>query len=250
MKKLSLVAALLAALALVACSKPPAGPENKGAGGLSQVSIAAFRPADNGTIYVYRAGEDFRGPPMTKIGPLGPDAKAEIELPPGNYNFVLRMREEGETSGPVLEGDVKTEPLLVAVEAGKPVSVNLHGFVKKGNQKESFGQQAEYKARIAGHITDADGKAVEGIRVHAYDHVQMSERPKFVSARTGPDGKFELNLPEGGTYYLCARDKYGGPPKVGDLFGRYDKGTVEPSGVTVTDGQNLETIDITVHTVW
>lgn len=250
MRKLTCVAAFSAALALTACAKSPAEPGSNSAGGMSQVSIAAFRPADNGTIYVYRAGEDFRGPPMTKIGPIGPDAKAEIELPPGSYNFILRMREEGETSGPVLEGDVKTEPQLVTIEAGKPVLVNLFGFVKKGNQKESFGEQAEYKARIAGHITDADGKPMEGIRVHAYDHVQMSERPKFVSARTGPDGKFELNLPEGGTFYLCARDKYGGPPKVGDLFGRYDKGTVEPSGVTVTDGQNLDTVDITVHTVW
>ncbi|TLN23789.1 carboxypeptidase regulatory-like domain-containing protein, partial [bacterium] len=126
----------------------------------------------------------------------------------------------------------------------------LFGFVKKGNQKESFGQSVEYKARIAGRILDPDGKPVEGIRVHAYDHVQMSERPKFVSAKTGPDGRYELNLPEGGTYYLCARDKYGGPPKVGDLFGRFDKGTVEPSGVTLSDGENRSDIDIAVHTVW
>ena len=55
---------------------------------------------------------------------------------------------------------------------------------------------------------------------------------------------------EGGTYYLCARDKYGGPPKVGDLFGRYDMGTVEPSAVIVDDDETVGDVDIVVHTVW
>ena len=236
------------ALSLGGCggSKAPAGGPNA----LSTISGVAYRPAEAATIYVYRVGDDFRGPPMTRIGPLAFDGSFSVDLPPGEYNFLLRQRAEGDDSGPVREGDLKTDPIKVLVADGKPISLDLKGFIKEGNAKESFGEEVKYKARMEGRITDAEGSPVEGVRVHAYDHVQMSERPKFVSARTGPDGRYELNLPEGGTYYICARDQYGGPPKVGDLYGRYDMGTVEPSAVIVEDGNTLKDVDITVHTVW
>ncbi|PLX41041.1 MAG: hypothetical protein C0608_07280 [Deltaproteobacteria bacterium] len=239
---------ILTALALAGCdsSKAPEGDPTA----LSTVSGIAYRPAEAATIYVYRVGDDFRGPPMTRIGPLAFDGSFSVDLPPGEYNFLLRQRAEGDDSGPVKEGDLKTDPIKVVVAAGRPISLDLKGFIKEGNAKESFGEEVKYKARLEGRITDAEGGPVEGVRVHAYDHVQMSERPKFVSARTGPDGRYELNLPEGGTYYLCARDQYGGPPKVGDLYGRYYMGTVEPSAVIVEDGNTLEGVDITVHTVW
>jgi hypothetical protein len=97
---------------------------------------------------------------------------------------------------------------------------------------------------------DSDGQPVIDARVHVYDHVQMSERPKFVSEKTGPDGSYLIYLPAGGTYYLAARDKFGGPPKLGDLYGRYDKGTIEPSAVVVMEGQVLKMVDITVTKVW
>jgi hypothetical protein len=215
-----------------------------------QVGGLATRPADAATIYLYRPGDDLRGPPFTRIGPLGSDGRFEVELPPGDYIFVLRQRSDGEESGPVREGDLKSEPMRVTVEPGKPLDFQINAFVKTGNQKETFGPATEMTTVITGKITDAEGNPMEGLRAHAYDHVQMSERPKFVSARTGPDGVYTLQMPKGGTYYLCARDKYGGPPKVGDLYGRYDKGSVEPSGVIISDGQKLDTVDIVVHTVW
>jgi len=249
--RLRLAAALLLAVGLAAfgCGEKPA-PDAGGTGGLSVVSGVARRPAEGATLYLYRPGDDLRGPPFTRIGPLGADGAYAIELPPGDYILVLRQREDAEESGPVREGDLKSDPVALKVEAGKPLSIDIAAYVKHGNEKESFGAPTQWKTLLAGRITDPEGKPLEGLRVHAYDHVQMSERPKFVSARTGPDGRFELPLPEGGTYYLCARDKYGGPPKVGDLYGRYDKGTVEPSAVIVADGQTLDGVDIVVHTVW
>ena len=99
-------------------------------------------------------------------------------------------------------------------------------------------------------MLDADGQAVEGIRVHIYDHIQMSERPKYVSERTGPDGKFFVPVKRGGTYYIAARDRFGGPPQIGDLYGRYDEGTVDPSGVVVRKGEVTGPIEIRVQKVW
>ncbi|MBI5441946.1 MAG: carboxypeptidase regulatory-like domain-containing protein [Deltaproteobacteria bacterium] len=237
--------------ALVAAGCGSSSPDVPGSsGGLSRVSGSVYMPVSGATVDVYRPGEDLRGPPFTQLGPLGPTAAFSIELPPGDFLLVARRRTNGEETGPVREGDVKTDPVRIHVEAGKPLSFNILAYVKQGNPKESLGSEAEWKAAISGQVTDPEGKPVEGVRVHLYEHVQMSERPKYVSARTGPDGRYEVKLPKAGTFYLCARDKYGGPPKVGDLYGRYDKGTVEPSAVIVPETGVVRTVDITVHTVW
>jgi len=217
---------------------------------LTSVEGVIYRPAEGAVVDLYRPGDDLRGPPFSQLGPVAAAGKFALQLPPGDYILVARQRGTGDETGPIREGDLKSDPVRVTLEAGKPLQFNLLAYVKEGNPKESLGEAAQWKTGIAGRISDAEGKPVAGVRVHVYQHVQMSERPKYVSAKTGPDGRYVLPLPEGGTYYLCARDKYGGPPKVGDLYGRYDQGTVEPSAVIVTEGAPLEGVDITVHTVW
>jgi hypothetical protein len=110
--------------------------------------------------------------------------------------------------------------------------------------------EAEGRTGLAGRVLDADGNPVEGVRVNVYDHIQMSERPKYVSEKTGPDGRFLVKVRRGGTYYLAARDRFGGPPQLGDLYGRYDEGTIDPSGAIVRKGEITEDLEIVVHKVW
>ncbi len=238
--------AFVLALLAAGCSSPaPEAPK-----GLSPVEGVVYRPAEGAVIDLYRPGADLRGPPLTQLGPLGPTGAFAIELPPGEYLAVARQRLSGDETGPVREGDLKTDPVPFRVEAGKPLRLDLKTFVKEGNPKAPLGEEPAWKTGITGRLLDPEGQPVAGLRLHVYDHVQMSERPKFVSAKTGPDGRYSLQLPQGGTYYLCARDKYGGPPKVGDLYGRYDQGTVEPSALVVPEGTTVDGVDITVHTVW
>ena len=61
---------------------------------------------------------------------------------------------------------------------------------------------------------------------------------------------YVLFFPAGGTYSLAARDRFGGPPRIGELYGRYDDGTVEPSAIHVKNGEMLEKVDIAVHKIW
>ena len=49
---------------------------------------------------------------------------------------------------------------------------------------------------------------------------------------------------------VFGRGEAGVEEKVGDLYGRYDQGTVEPSAVIVPEDAVLSDIDLTVHTVW
>ena len=206
-------------------------------------------PLEDVRLYVYKPGMDLYGPAYAISTATGNDGKFDIELPDGDYVVVARKRAKGEETGPVVAGDNRSEFIKVSVLGGV-VDMQISAPVKIGDQRNFTGDIEESTTGLAGQILDSDGQPVTAARVHVYDHVQMSERPKFVSEKTGPDGRYLIYLPAGGTYYLAARDKFGGPPKLGDLYGRYDKGTIEPSAVVVKEGQLLKPIDITVTKVW
>lgn len=240
------VCVLAAMLVLAAC-------KDSGTQGKATVSGMVYKPVQNMYVYVYKQGMDLRGPALLETA-ADKDGNYSIQLPPGRYLVVARSRKSGEMAGPVEVGDIKSE-MIGPVEVGQggaTVTQNIKVFEKSGESKDIAlpGTATGKKTGISGRILDADGKPVVGARVHVYNHVQMSERPKFVSSQTGPDGRYSVSLPGGGTYYLAARDKFGGPPKVGDLYGRYDKGTVEPSAVVVKNDEALGSVDITVHKVW
>ncbi len=219
---------------------------SSGPGGLQgQVTV----PLEGVRLYVYQPGMDFYGPAFAISSATGEDGQFDLELPDGDYVVVARKRVGGEESGPVVAGDNRSEFIKVSVKGGV-VDLQISAPLKIGNQRNFTGDIDESRTGLAGQVLDSDGKPVVAARVHVYDHVQMSERPKFVSEKTGPDGRFLIYLPAGGTYYLAARDKFGGPPKLGDLYGRYDKGTIEPSAVVVMEGQLLKQVDITVTKVW
>lgn len=217
------------------------------------IAGSVFKPIPQANIYVYKEGMDMKGPAFADVV-ADSNGNFSIQLPPGKYFLVARIRKSGETAGPVEVGDLKSEvigPITIKGEEGT-IKTDIKVFEKKGEAKDIAinSLTKENRTVISGYIFDAEGRPVQNARVHVYDHVQMSERPKFVSNPTGPDGKYIVTLPKGGTYYLAARDKFGGPPKVGDLYGRYDRGTIEPSAVVIRDNERLENINITVHRVW
>lgn len=239
---------LLILTTLWGCSDPSSsdGPKTSAMG---KVRGTVTAPLEGARVYVYKKGMDLYGPAFTVSEPTGPDGTFDLPLPDGDYILVVRQRQSGEAAGPVVAGDHKSEFINLTV-AGGAVELDVSAPVKVGDSRRVADRTAATRTGLAGCIADADGSPVEGARVHVYDHVQMSERPKFVSEKTGPDGRYLIYLPEGGTYYLAARDNFGGPPKIGDLYGRYDKGTIEPSAVVVPEGEVLQGIDITVTKVW
>jgi hypothetical protein len=246
LKKLNLIIVLLLWVVTFAVSgcdsdEPAAVKASSGKGALQgQVTM----PLENVRLYVYKPGMDLYGPAYAISPATGNNGKFALELPDGDYVVVARKRAGGEETGPVVAGDNRSEFIQVSVQGGV-VEMQISAPVKIGDQRNFTGDIDESKTGLAGQVLDSDGQPVEAARVHVYDHVQMSERPKFVS-----DGRYLIYLPAGGTYYLAARDKFGGPPKLGDLYGRYDKGTIEPSAVVVKEGQILKQVNITVTKVW
>lgn len=239
---------LLLAVLAAGCSDNRS-PETPAASGMGRVKGTVVAPLEGTYLYVYKKGMDLYGPAFTVSEATGVDGAFDLQLPDGDYIVVARKRDNGDTAGPVQAGDNRSEFINVTIRGGA-TELTVLAPTKVGDSRRLTKEAATTRTGLAGRITDSDGKPVEGARVNVYDHVQMSERPKFVSEKTGPDGRYLLYLPEGGTYYLAARDKFGGPPKLGDLYGRYDQGTIEPSAVVVQEGEILQGIDISVTKVW
>ncbi len=206
-------------------------------------------PLEGTYLYVYKKGMDLYGPAFAVSRATGSDGTFDLSLPEGEYVVVARKRKQGEATGPVVAGDNRSEFITLVVDQDRD-EISIVAPVKVGDTRRLSEQADVGQTGISGTIYDSDGNPLEGTRVHVYDHVQMSERPKYVSEKTTPDGSYLIYLPKGGTYYLAARDKFGGPPKLGDLYGRYDQGTIEPSAVIVKKGEILENVNITVTKVW
>ena len=228
------------------------GCRNKEQSGNGVVKGKALAPLADAYLYAYREGTDLRGPAFATSEASGPEGDFSLVLPPGKYQLVLRKRVEGESVGPVATGDYRSEVIgPITVRGGEEITRDIVAPRKVGETKGlPTLNKIPAKTGITGTIVDSDGKPVQGARIQAYQHAQMSERPKYVSEGSGVDGSYSLFFPEGGTYYLAARNKFGGPPKIGELYGRYDDGTVEPSAIHVKDNQILEHVDITVHKIW
>jgi hypothetical protein len=236
-------------LAFAGCAG--AGGVKAGSSSGTGVAGTIYSPVEGVYVYVYKKGADPHGPAEVILpAPTFADGNFSVELPPGEYTLVARRRANRDSAGPLSPGDQRSDPVDVTVTAGGISRSNLVLNVKEDSGLLSFVSPNGWTTIIAGTVKDADGKPLAGARVHVYTYVQMSERPKYVSERTGPDGKYLVFLPKGGTYYLAARDRFGGPPRIGDLYGRYDEGSINPMGVVVRDGEKREGIDISVFRVW
>jgi hypothetical protein len=239
-----LLAALAAAVLLLAsCGKADTA-------AVTPVGGRVTTPLAGAVVYAYAEGDNLFGPARVISEPSAFDGSYSLNLPPGRYLVVVRKRRSGETTGPVNAGDLRGDPVPLTVRAGEPVTLDLSALIKDANEKSFPAPDRTGKTGISGVIRDEQGRPVSGVRVHVYDHIQMSERPKYVSEKTGPDGRYAVMLARGGTYYIAARDRFGGPPQVGDLYGRYDEGTVDPSGVVVRAGEIAAGVDLVVHKVW
>ncbi len=236
-----LIAALFTACGLQGREKPSE---------TSTVSGSVTAPLEGARVYIYRQGDDIYSAAAVVSEPTDQEGNFTISLDPGRYVAVVRKRISGDMTGPVIIGDYRSAPTEFEVDSNRSMKMDFTATVKAGNEKVFQARSEPGDTGISGTIFDVDRAPVEGIRVNVYEHIQMSERPKYVSGKTGPDGKYTVLVRKGGTYYIAARDRFGGPPQLGDLYGRYDEGTIDPSGVVVGKGEILKDVDVMVHKVW
>ena len=228
------------------------GPYDDAAGGLTGVVTLDGKPLAGAyvTLYVDTA-EDLRGSTYASSPPTGADGVFRFDfLPAVEYYVVARKRAAGGVAGPLSDGDYfgffPANP--VHIEGGKLARIELPVVTKAGEIGMEDSLFRDTGTHVTGIIRDKDGKPAQGVYVFAYlDKVMAHKRPEYISKAVDQEGRYVLNLPQGGTYYLGARSQYGDTPALGEWYGRWE-GTGDHS-VALKTGETLANIDMTVEQI-
>ena len=170
----------------------------------------------------------------------------EVPLDPGSYYLVVRLRKNGGFAGPLRAGDLfgYYPGNAITLQKGEVQRVAIP-VIEVPEKVERFAASLLGNTTITGTIVDMEGRPVEGLRAILYTDSTMISRPEYVSQPTKKDGEFVISFPEGGTYFLAARNVLGGTPMQGEIYGRY-AGTRDGS-LFVRTGKKLKNIKITVE---
>jgi len=226
-----------------------------GGTGVRGVVLADRVPLGRARVTLYQDGESiFRG-----IGYASSltNAKGEFSfnLEPGVYYVVARKRLGDDKMGTLGGGDyfgfAHDNPVKVGKDGFSVISihaVNKLVKVKEGGQEVTLGGTVKSgETVIEGVVRGRDGKPVPGVYANAYRDPMMTQKPDFISGKTGPDGAYVIHFAEGGEYFIGARNTIGGPAEKGDLLGKHDGN--EDHSVKIRTGEKRKGIDIVVEAV-
>lgn len=226
-----------------------------GGTGIRGKVFADGKPLDRARVTLYQDGDTiFRGIGYASVL-TNRDGEFSFNLEPGVYYVVARKRAEGDRMGPLAGGDLfgfaHDNPVEVRRDLYTVVSIDTVAKlvkVKEGGQEVTLGGTVKAgETLIEGTIRDAQGKPVAGVYASAYRDPMMTQKPDFISKKTGPDGSYSILLSEGGQYFIGARNTIGGPAERGDLLGKYDGG--EGPLIRIATGEKRKGIDIVVERV-
>lgn len=230
-------------------------PKQPGGTGIRGRVFADGKPLDRARVTLYQDGETiFRGIGYAS-GLTNAKGEFSFNLEPGTYYVVARKRAGNDKMGPLGGGDffgyAHDNPIEVGKDSYTVISVNSVNKlvkVKEGGEGVTLGGTVKAgETVVSGVIRDKDGKPVKGVYAAAYRDSMMTQKPDFISAKTGPDGSYTMQLSGGGEYFVGARNTIGGPAEKGDLLGKYDGN--EDHAVRLKIGDKVKGVDIVVEVV-
>ncbi|MDO3378759.1 carboxypeptidase-like regulatory domain-containing protein [Geoalkalibacter halelectricus] len=212
-------------------------------------------PVEGAWVYVYM-NEDagLMGPSYAEAVRTGAAGSFRIPLPAGSYYLAARQRGDGSRLGEPAPGDLNgvygKNP--VAVPLGQEVELEdlRVAAVDLDNRvlRRSEGKFASTDTAFTGRVVDGQGNSQAGIYVFAYLDRRMVGKPTYISEPSDAQGRFILYLTEGGTYYIGARSRFGGPLEPGERVGTY-AGRAD-HGADIERGTQVSLGDLRVREVW
>jgi len=210
---------------------------------------------DGAWVYVYTEPVlGLVGPSYAAAVRVEADGRFRIALPAGRFYLTARQRADGARIGEPRPGDLNGIYPGNPVEVVQGETVQLATFPLKEvnaarfSERRDEGKFTATDTRLFGQTLDEDGLPADGIYVYAYLDSRMVGKPTVISAATGDDGRFVLNLPQGGTWYIGARSAFGGPLEPGEQVGTWD-GRAD-HGVNLDSGEQRDLGALTVREVW
>ncbi len=218
-----------------------APPQTGQRSGLTGRISFADEPLEKAYLYIYQDyKKNFKGPAYY----IQPVAKGDfrLSLPPGEYFVLARKRARGGQFGPVEIDD------YFNYYYGNPVRIEKnqvrHIDVEAIKRLSMLEEEAGVFQGVKGQILGPEEAPQAGLRVFAYRQAEMTGMPAFFSAASDEQGRFELPIPEQGSFYLLARKSFGGPAGGGELYGKY-LGSADHR-IELTDQQKVQEIKIRV----
>lgn len=212
-----------------------------------RIVLADGNPLPGGLLYLYNLK---RGPLPSldrywripnQVLEINADGRfVSSQVPAGEYCIGAIKRAKSLQIGPPGPGDVFMlnlndggQPKTYLVNAGTGYDL---GDIREVRQVSGSPNQPTKATALEGVITDNSGQPLEGVYAFAFAKAFVTGKPLFASEPSNSRGQFRLNLAEGGTYYLKARnDLGGGPPQAGLII---DGSKSEPLvQVSVTTGE-------------
>lgn len=252
---------------LVLFTAGSAGAESAGHGHLTGQVMMEGKSMPSANIAIFVVGN---GPPpdlgSSRRVPEGifraEKGRFKISLPPGRYYMGVAARLDSNRKGPpgadesfFFVRDQHGELRQFSVTGGETVDLGQ----LSGSASEAFPEIAD-SFTVEGTIYDEQGTPLQGALVLVRGNPAIP-RPLFLSSRTGVDGRYQLKLPAGNSYYLVVRESLAdvGRPVKGSHVGAYvrDSGSAEKGSpvlsagdpITGSAGQVLKGMDITMRSV-
>jgi hypothetical protein len=220
--------------------------------------LADGKPLADGQVFFFAVESPLEKPVIGKFWRV-PDAvehvdgtgRFTIQLDPGSYYIGAIKRVFADKLGPPETGDyflpvhdTRGNYRIIAVKNNSTTGI---GTIK-GIRRYSA-NLAVYEGTptvIEGRIIKASGEPVKNMYVLAYIDSSMRGRPSFVSTPSDSEGRYQLRVDKGRTFYLKVRDIIaGGRPQAGKLVGVFG-GLDEPAPVVTKNSSTTAEIDIQV----
>jgi len=216
------------------------------------------KPLADGQVFFFAVKSPLEKPVIGKFWRV-PDAaehvdsegRFTIQLDTGSYYFGAIKRSSAGKLGPPETGDY----LLTVHDTRdnyRQITVNNKSITNIGTIKgiQRYNPElAAYKGPltvIEGRILTASGDPVKSMYVLAYTEPSMRGRPSFVSTSSDEEGRYQLRVDKGRTFYLKVRNIFaGGKPQAGSLVGVYGDFD-QPTPVETKTSSTTAGIDIQV----
>lgn len=187
-----------------------------------------------GVVFAYLAYEDVLAfKPFAASAPSADDGTYKLDLPPGKYFVVAKLRAAGRADGPLAVGDG------LSYNGSNPITVDPGRYVHVGFSLPRKFAEVEYRdgpdpatGSLEG-VIEYQGRPLEGAGLRIFlDAHDLFRGQGYASAPpTGADGSFRLDLLPESTFFLVVRKRAkgagAGPIAEGDYFGYFVENPVQ-----------------------